>query len=102
MYSSADAASVCRPPAQRMNNVEANFRTTTCNVRYDEMSNARDLKAGDFVRTHEGDFWGNVVDCVSGDVKVRGFCTSARRLVIKRLNPARVDTQDLHFPFHVY
>jgi hypothetical protein len=52
------------------------------------------MMAGDFVKTHEGDFWGNVVECVSGDVKVRGFCTSARRLVLKRLNPTCVVKQD--------
>jgi hypothetical protein len=37
---------VCRPPAQRMNNVEANFRTTICNARYDERSNVRDNDGG--------------------------------------------------------
>ena len=85
---------VCRPPAQRMNNVEANFRTSSLQCAIRRKVERREMKPGDFVKTHEGDFWGNVVECVSGDVKVRGFCTSARKLVLKRLNHACVRTQD--------
>jgi hypothetical protein len=85
---------VCRPLAQTMNNVEENFRTTICDARCDEWSKVREMKAGDFVRNHEGDFWGNVVECVSGGMKVRGFCTSARKLILKRLSPAYVVKQD--------
>ncbi len=85
---------VCRLPAQKMINAEVTFRTTICNARCDEWSNVREMKVGDFVRNHEGDFWGNVVECVSGDMKVRGFCTRARKLILKRLSPACVVKQD--------
>jgi hypothetical protein len=77
-----------------MINAEVTFRTTICNARCDEWSNVREMKVGDFVRNHEGDFWGNVVECVSGDMKVRGFCTRARKLILKRLSPACVVKQD--------
>jgi hypothetical protein len=85
---------VCRPPTQKMINAEVTFRTTICNARCDEWSNIREMKVGDFVRNHEGDFWGNVEECVSGDMKVRGFCTCARKLILNRLSPTCVVKQD--------
>jgi hypothetical protein len=74
---------MCRPPAQIINNVEANFRTTIRSVRYDGGSNAREMKAGDFVRTHEGDFWGNVEEFLNGEVKVRGYCTGTQSVTTR-------------------
>jgi hypothetical protein len=85
---------VCQPSTQGPNCEEANFQASISTVQYNGGSDARRMRVGDFVKTHEGDVWGNVVELENEVVKVRGFCTGARKLVTKPLNHAQVSTQD--------
>lgn len=73
---------------------EETFHATISTVRYNGVSAARRVRVGDFVKTHEGDLWGNIVELENEVVTVRGFCTGARKLT-KRLNRAQVGTQDV-------
>jgi hypothetical protein len=80
---------VCQPSTHGPNCEEANIQATIRTVLYNGVSDARRLRVGDFVKSHEGDVWGNVMELENEVVKVRGFCTGARKLVTKRLNRAQ-------------
>jgi hypothetical protein len=85
----------CGPSAQYGHTGEANFRATIRQVLHDCISGTRKTTTCDFVRTHKGDIWGNVAEVKDDGIKVRGFCTGARKLVTKLLQAVQIHEEDL-------
>ena len=66
-----------------------------CSTRqHDGVLNAREMTAGDFVSTHPNEFWGNILEVTNDEVKVRGFCTVARKLITKRRQAKHLQRDD--------
>jgi hypothetical protein len=84
----------CGPSARISNENEQTFKECVQQEQHDGVLNAREMTAGDFVSTHPNEFWGNILEVTNDEVKVRGFCTVARKLITKRRQAKHLQRDD--------
>jgi len=69
-------------------------------AKHEGVSDARGMIKGDFLRTHLNDFWGNIVEVTNDDVKVKGFCITAKRILTKRIQADNLQRDDRAVRWH--
>ena len=52
-----------------------------------------EISQGDFVSTHQNDFWGNVEEPRTKGVKVRGFCATNRKLISREVQATELQLE---------
>jgi len=72
---------ICGPTALLGGNTEQSFARLIQQAQHMGIRNNEEISPGDFVSTHQNDFWGNVEEPHSKGAKVRGFCVTNRKLI---------------------
>ena len=69
-------------------------------AKHEGVPDVRRMIKSDFVRTHLNDFWGNIVEVTNDDVKVKGFCVTAKRILTKRIQADKLQRDDQVVRWH--
>ncbi len=76
---------ICGPTALLGGNTEQSFARLIQQAQHMGIRNNEEISPGDFVSTHQNDFWGNVEEPHSKGAKVRGFCVTNRKLISREV-----------------
>jgi hypothetical protein len=84
----------CGSSAQISHETEQAFAMRVRQAQHEGVLDTRGMTKGDFVRTHPNDFWGNIEEVTNDGVKVRGFCTTAKSIITKRMQAEHLQKDD--------
>ena len=90
----------CGVSAQSNHEARQVFTRNVEQTKHEGVSDARGMFKSDFVRTHLNDFWGNIVEVTNDDVKVKGFCVTAKRIITKRIQANNLQRDDQVVRWH--
>ena len=90
----------CGVSAQSSCETRQAFTMRVKQSKHEGVPDVRSMIKSDFVRTRLNDFWGNIVEITNDDVKVKGFCVAAKRILTKRMQADDLQRDDQVIRWH--
>ena len=84
---------ICGPTTLLSDNTEQSFARLVQQAHHIGIRSNVEISQGDFVSTHQRDFWGNVEEPHTGGAKVRGFCAKNRKLISREVQATELQQE---------